>query len=85
MSGQLGFCQTASDIGRDVLFAPKGGVDDVAARRLRELRNSLLPAYEQQFPRMRVSNFYQPRVFPIQNACWDGKNNLRVRCYALVG
>jgi hypothetical protein len=40
---QQGFCQTSASIGRDVIFAPRGGLAAVAQARMRELRNSLVP------------------------------------------
>ncbi|MFC3582084.1 hypothetical protein [Sphingomonas hylomeconis] len=50
-SAQLGFCQTASNIGRAAIFAPRGALHTVAKRRLREMRNALVPYGEQRFPR----------------------------------
>jgi hypothetical protein len=47
---QLTFCQTADSISRQALFAPRGSLSDVAERRMRELRNSLVIWGEQQFP-----------------------------------
>jgi hypothetical protein len=38
--GQLGFCQTASDIAKETLARRKGEMYDVARNRLRELRSS---------------------------------------------
>lgn len=43
VSAQLNFCQTASEIGRDAVFAPRGGFGPLALSRIRELRNSLTP------------------------------------------
>lgn len=51
VAAQLGFCQTASKIGREVIFAPRGTMGDVAINYMREMRNSLIPYGEQQFPR----------------------------------
>lgn len=50
VSGQYMFCQTAGSIGRDAIYAPRGTLGSVAEMRMRELRNSLLPAGEQRFP-----------------------------------
>lgn len=76
VQSQLGFCQTASKVGREALFARKGQLASVASEHLRELRNSLTPAYEQQFPRFYIRGF-QARVLPIDARCWDKKNNYR--------
>lgn len=77
--GQLTFCETASSIGREALFAPKGQLHRVAERRMQELRKSLAIGGEQQF------NFwippYQPLLPPFAEQCWDRKRNtLNTRC-----
>jgi len=51
VAAQFGFCQTASKVGREVIFAPRGKMIDVAINYMRELRNSLIPYGEQRFPR----------------------------------
>jgi hypothetical protein len=43
LQAQLGFCQTASRIGKDVLARPKGQFFAAAQARMRELRGSLRP------------------------------------------
>lgn len=48
---QYGFCQTASNVGRAAIFAPRGTLHLVAKNRLREMRNALVPYGEQRFPR----------------------------------
>lgn len=40
---QLGFCQTASRIGKEALAIPKGQFGQLAANRMREFRSSLSP------------------------------------------
>jgi len=68
VSAQRPFCQTAGEVGRDVLFAPKGGVAAIAHARTRELRNSLVPWGEQRFPSaVMVYNVTVPRLDDI---CW---------------
>lgn len=49
---QLTFCAAADDVSQQVVFTPRGQVGEVAAQRLRELRNSLIRWGEQQFPSM---------------------------------
>ena len=51
VQAQYGFCQTAAKVGREVIFAPRGKMGDVAFLYMRELRNSLIPFGEQRFPR----------------------------------
>ena len=43
-NAQLGFCQTASRIGKEALAIPKGQFGQLAANRMREFRGSLIPA-----------------------------------------
>lgn len=69
VSAQYSFCQTAGAVGRAVLFAPRGGVKEIAQARMRELRNSLVPWGEQYFPGAVVVNVppYIPRM---DDTCW---------------
>ena len=46
---QLGFCQTAARIAREALATRKGQLGGVAQARMRELRGSLTPAYENYY------------------------------------
>jgi hypothetical protein len=46
LQAQLGFCQTAARIAREALARRKGELHLVAASRMRELRNSLVAAYD---------------------------------------
>lgn len=43
LQAQMGFCQTATNIAKEALTRPKGELHLVAASRMRELRNSLVP------------------------------------------
>lgn len=78
---QLGFCQTGASIGRAVLAAPKGGFGDVARLRLRELRNSLVPAGDRLTYtgaiRTLSTNLTLP---PLAAECYDRRDRLRKRC-----
>lgn len=71
-TAQYGFCQTASSVGRDAIFQPRGTLYQVAMNRMRSLRNSLVPYGEQRFPRgIRLDRTISvPRVDPI---CWTKK------------
>ncbi|HEX7851394.1 MAG TPA: hypothetical protein VF485_16815 [Sphingomonas sp.] len=69
VAAQFGFCQTASKIGREAVFAPRGQLGDVATNYMRELRNSLIPYGEQQFPRAFYARTYL--FLPdFQPSCW---------------
>jgi hypothetical protein len=81
LHAQLGFCQTAGSIAKEALSAPKGELHTVAERRMRELRGSLIPAYD----RVGVfnPNVIRLRAVPPLNAqCWDKKNRLTKKCRA---
>lgn len=81
VQAQRGFCQNASAVGREALFAPKDSMADFAALRLRQIRNSLIPMGDMQFPR-----FLMPaqafQAVPLDNRCWDKKNLLKKNCRA---
>ena len=79
LQAQLGFCQTASDIAKEALLRPKGQLFQTAATRMRELRNSLTPAYD----RLLIYNPHhirQPDLPPLDPTCYDKKDRLRKRC-----
>jgi hypothetical protein len=73
------FCQTATNITKSALAAPKGQLHAVAQDRMRELRNALVPAYE---PRLA----YRPYLIrltalpPLSPQCYSKKNVLRRAC-----
>ncbi|WP_294262212.1 hypothetical protein [uncultured Sphingomonas sp.] len=74
VSAQRIFCQTAGNIGEDVVHTPRGKLADLAAERIREMRGALMSWGEQQFAyggySYTLSNF-QPRLPDFANAqCW---------------
>ena len=79
LQAQYGFCQTAAAIAKEALSQPKGALYTLAAERMRELRNSLVPVYDQV-------GIYNPQairqpVFPsLDPKCWDRKDRLQKRC-----
>lgn len=79
ISAQYTFCQTASEVGQRAIFAPRGALVTVAQEHMRELRNSLQLAGEQQFP----GGFYLPgptRTPPIADPkCWTKQDALNVK------
>lgn len=85
LQAQYGFCQVAADIAKEALARPKGMMHVTATNRLRELRNSLVPVYDQ------AGLVYDPRVVdlpplpPLDEKCYDKKNRLRKRCVGTVG
>jgi hypothetical protein len=79
LQAQLGFCQVASDIGKEALLRPKGQLIQTATSRMREFRSSLVPAYD----RLLVFNPYnirQPQLPELREECFDKKNRLRKKC-----
>jgi hypothetical protein len=80
LQAQYGFCQTASNIAKSALAAPKGGLHVVAGQRMRELRNSLVPVYD----RGPTYNPYSIRLSgtlpPLRADCWNKKNQLLPKC-----
>lgn len=76
-AAQYGFCLTAGAISRDAVFTPRGGFTSLAMNRTRELRNSLIPAGEQQFQRY-VS--YDRASYPRLDAiCWNKKGEWQAK------
>ncbi len=75
---QIGFCQASSNVARSALFAPRGAFGKVAIERLREVRNSLVPAGEQyfRFPRRDFSM----RLPDMADRCWDKRGNYTRVC-----
>lgn len=78
VAAQYGFCQTASVIGRDATFVPRGGFAAFAAERLRELRASLMAPYgEQHFSRYLGRDYAsKPRFDPV---CWDKRGDWSIK------
>ncbi|HKR17169.1 hypothetical protein [Rhizorhapis sp.] len=74
---QLNFCQTAGSVGRDAIFAPRGALVEVARKRMRELRNSLVPHGEQAFGNLAYN--YRANLPSLDEKCWK-KTKLRPNC-----
>ncbi|HYW15288.1 MAG TPA: hypothetical protein VE891_03925 [Allosphingosinicella sp.] len=73
------FCQTASNVTKSALAAPKGQLYPVAQARLREMRNALVPAYEPR-PVYRPYLIRFIEVPPLSAACYNKKGLLRRAC-----
>ena len=75
LHAQLGFCETAASIGRDALTRPKGSLYLTAQNRMREFRNSLVPAGDGIFA---TRPYLAPRILPpLDKECWDRKGRFR--------
>jgi hypothetical protein len=79
LNAQVGFCQTAANIGEQVLMTPKGQLAIVAKQRLAEFRNSLTPIgdliYQSAPPVM------APVAVPdLPPKCYDKKGAIKKAC-----
>ncbi|MBW8911779.1 MAG: hypothetical protein JF564_07835 [Sphingomonas sp.] len=78
MHAQLGFCETASAIGREARKLGRGGLGELATAKMREFRNSLVPIGDMLFAR-RV--LYIPVAVPsLADDCWTKADLLKARC-----
>ncbi|QNE30790.1 hypothetical protein F1C10_01580 [Sphingomonas sp. NBWT7] len=76
VASQYNFCQSAGEIGRLALYAPRGSFGVIAQERMRQLRNSLTPWGEQQFPRSFHAGARVPRL---DKQCWSGKGEWQAK------
>jgi hypothetical protein len=74
---QIGFCQTASNVAKAAIFAPRGSFNMIATERLREIRNSLVPAGEQFF-RFRKRILTQP-LPDLSSKCWSKRDEFNTK------
>jgi hypothetical protein len=79
LQAQYGFCQVATDISKQALATPKGQLYVLAGRRMRELRNSLVPVYEKR-PAYNPYTIRLAAIPPLRADCWDKKNRFREKC-----
>lgn len=70
---QFIFCLTASSIAREAVFTKRGEFGDLAVARMHELRSSLRPAGEQQFPSWAPMRDVSLPVM-VESSCWIKKN-----------
>jgi hypothetical protein len=83
LQAQWGFCHVASNIAKTALETPKGQLHALAQKRMRELRNSLVPAYDAA-PAYNPHTIRLPALPPLSEDCWDKKAQLRERCRPAV-
>ena len=79
MYAQLGFCETASAIGRDARKLGRGHLTEVAVNRMREFRNSLIPTGDMIHARrtIYIADVQPPSMI---KQCWDRKHRLKTQC-----
>ncbi|MDB5685829.1 MAG: hypothetical protein JWR77_418 [Rhizorhabdus sp.] len=81
MHAQLGFCETASAIGREARKLGRGGLGKLAVSRMREFRNSLIPVGDMLFARRPL--YTSIPTPPLNDDCWTKKDGmLKARCVA---
>jgi hypothetical protein len=73
------FCQTATNITKSALAAPKGQLLALAQARLRELRNALVPVYDPR-PAYRPYLIRFKALPPLAAECYNKKDLLRRIC-----
>ena len=71
----------AGRVGRVALFTPKGLFGTFAMEHLREFRNSLIPAGDQQFRFPRP--WFPVRLPNFDGRCWNG-NRYNTPCGAVI-
>ncbi|RVT43314.1 hypothetical protein [Sphingobium algorifonticola] len=79
VQAQRNFCQTASSIGRDAIFMPRGQLVDVARKRMGELKKSLVLSGERYFGSPGYN--YSAVLPPLTEECWK-KGKLMASCKA---
>lgn len=77
---QVGFCETAGSIGRDALDRRKGDLYRTAQDRMREFRNSLVPAGDGLYGRRPAYLSTSLQLPSLDEKCWDKRDRLRKRC-----
>ncbi|WP_157216240.1 hypothetical protein [Flavisphingomonas formosensis] len=82
MHAQRGFCDTAGSIGREALGRPRGQLYVTAENRMREFRNSLVPAADRLLAfRVMPSTVPMPAM---DDRCWK-KGELKTECAVTFG
>ena len=79
MHAQLGFCETASQIGRDARKLGRGKFTQLALERMRELRNSLVPVGD-MINSKRAIYVPVPAMPSMDKQCWTKKDQLVAGC-----
>lgn len=78
--GQLTFCAAADSVSHQAVFAKRGEIGEVAALRLRELRNSLTRWGEQQFPGSYHASVPTTTLMFDDEKCWRKNEYTPSRC-----
>ncbi len=68
VQAQKSFCQTAGSVGRDALFAPRGGLYLLAEKRLGEIRRALSPHPDLAFGNPAYG--FTATLPPMDKKCW---------------
>jgi hypothetical protein len=76
LRAQLIFCETAASIGEQTLDESRGHLTEIAVKRMREFRNSLIPAGDQAFAVQNARFALEPIADP---RCYN-KRGKEIRC-----
>lgn len=79
LHAQLGFCETAAQIGRDAIGRQRGSLHETAETRMREFRNSLVPMGDRVFAIGRA-NFRSLPTPPLDTKCWNKRDEMVKKC-----
>jgi hypothetical protein len=80
LQAQMGFCQTAADIAKEALTRPKGQLYLTAQARMRELRGSLVPAYDSVAVPYNPNALMTTALPSLEDSCWDRKGHIKSKC-----
>lgn len=75
---QFGFCETAAEVGREALAAPRHRLAGLAELRMRAIRNSLVPRGDAMFARHALA---LGPALPFDDKCWK-KGKFKAKCAA---
>ena len=84
LQAQYGFCQTAASITKTALATPKGELYQLAQKRVRELRNSLIPVSDRAVLAYNPFTIRLAPLPPYRADCWNKKNQLVAKCANLT-
>lgn len=76
LRAQMIFCETAASIGEQTIEESRGHLTEIAVKRMREFRNSLIPAGDQAFA---VQNARLPLDPIVDPRCYNKKGK-EIRC-----
>jgi hypothetical protein len=80
LQAQMVFCHTATNVIKSALATPKGQLINLAMQRMRELRNSLVPASDASSAPNNPYAIPLPAIPSMADQCWDKNDQLKAAC-----